>query len=440
MRRSRRLGSGALAFVLAHGPGLCACGTGGGSEPPPRLRTPPRAPPRKARAVAEPPSLVLTRAATRYHAPDPTTRIPRGLAPLFAACRLALKREGLGLHADVRLHRAARQLLGVGRLSALGSRALRFVLLGSGVVEPHARMIADEAASASLLQKTFYERLVSALADGRFNRIGGAVQSLPGGRVRVVLLLLRGHVTLESIPRRPVTGASVLLRGSVAVGFTAPRVVVTHPGGRTIRTGLTTATDGAFHAVIPLTAGAGRYQLELLASGPQGPEVLANFPLYCGVASPTRFVLRRPVRLAVGNDSETERALFGLINRARRRAQRSPLRWSAALARLARAHAVEMCRLADVRHHSPHTGTAADRVRRARIPARWVGENVGEAASVGEVHRELLGSPAHRATMLRPGLTHAGVGVCVDRSTTGKSSLYVTQLFIERPPSAPKRR
>jgi len=433
MRRYLRLGCGALAL------GLCACVNAVGPEPRRRQRGTPHVVARR-RAVPEPPSLVLARVATRYRAPDPTTRIPKALAPLFAACFNTLKQQGRILHPDARLHRVAKQLLRVQRLATLGGRALRFVLLGNGVVEPHARLIADEAASSALLRKTFYERLVSAMANGRFNRIGGAVQPLSGGRVRVVLVLLRGYVTLESIPRRPVPGTSVLVRGSVAVGFTAPRVVVTQPGGRTARTRLTTATDGAFHAVIPLTAGSGIYQLELMASGPRGPEVLANFPLYCGLPPPTRYVLRPVVRRADADDAKTERALFALINRARLQAQRSPLRWSADLARLARAHSVEMCRLSDVRHHSPRTGTAVDRVRRARIPARWVGENVGQAASAQEVQRELLGSPAHRATMLRRGLTHVGVGVCLDRSTTGKSSLYVTQLFIERAQPAPKRR
>jgi uncharacterized protein YkwD len=215
--------------------------------------------------------------------------------------------------------------------------------------------------------------------------------------------------------------------------------VVTVPGGATQRVRLSAATDGSFHAVVPLSAGRGVYQVELLGTGPRGPEVLANFPLYVGLPPPTRYVLRpptRPSRRAHPDARAVEKALLGLVSQARKRAGRSRLLRTDALTRVARAHSDEMCRRGDVRHYSPVTGTAMDRVRRARVRASWVGENVGRAATGQELHREFLRSPAHRAAMLRRGLTHVGIGVCINRSTTGGRAVYVTELFIRAMPEA----
>jgi uncharacterized protein YkwD len=121
------------------------------------------------------------------------------------------------------------------------------------------------------------------------------------------------------------------------------------------------------------------------------------------------------------------------LNRARRRAGLRPLVWHAGLARIAMLHSLELCRSGSVRHHSARTGTAADRVRQAHILAKWVGENVGRAASVQALHQSLLQSPAHRANLLRAGLTHVGIGVCVvESSTAANRQIYATQLFIAR--------
>ncbi len=381
------------------------------------------------------PAIELSSGAKHYQAPGPVGSVPVTLQPLFTRTRQALKSHGLTLRTDQRLHRAAKSLLGVNKLRRVGSAGLRFVLLGHGVVEPHTRLLADELTSVGQLHRALFARIVAAAAGGQFNRIGGAVKVLPGMRLKVVVLLLRGYVRLERLVRAPVSGTTVLMRGGLAAGFSAPNAVVTRPGGVTRRAKLTAATDGSFHALVPLSAGRGVYQLELLGTGPRGPEVLANFPLYVGVPPPSRYVLRvrtRPTGRLLGHRA-VEKALLKLVNGARKAAGRTVLQPTDALTRVARAHADEMCRRGDVRHYSPTTGTALDRVRRARIRAGWVGENVGRAATLKSLHQEFLRSPAHRAAMLRRGLTHMGIGVCINQSTAGGRTIYVTELFIQAP-------
>lgn len=384
------------------------------------------------------PAITLTRGATQYSAPGAEGGVPVNLQPLFTRCRQALKTHGLTLRTDRRLHGAAQNLLGVQQLGRVGSAGLRFVLLGHGVVEPHSRLLADEVAGVRDVHRALFARIVAAAATGQFNRIGGAVRVLPGMRLRVVVVLLRGYVRLESVVRGPAAGTSVLLRGGLAPGFAAPKAVVTVPGGATQRARLSAATDGSFHAVVPLSAGRGVYQLELVGTGPKGPEVAANFPLYVGVPPPTRYVLRptsRPSGHPLPDASGVAKALLTLMNQARKRAGRAALVHTDALARVARAHSHEMCRRQDVRHFSPTTGTALDRTRRAKIRALWVGENVGRGPTYQELHREFMRSPAHRAAMLRKGLSHVGIGVCINRSSSGGRTIYVTELFIRIAPA-----
>lgn len=424
-------------MVLAAGV-LAACPPPGDPVGARQVRPAQRPRPARRRVVRSLPAIELTRPASHYGAPGAEGSVPVTLQPLFARCRQAIKTHGLTLRTDRRLHRAAGSLLGVSQLERVGSAGLRFVLLGHGVVEPHGRLLADDVAEVGGVHKALFARIVAAAAAGQFNRIGGAVRVLPGLRLRVVVLLLRGYVKLESVVRGPVAGTSVLMRGGLTPGFVAPKAVVTVPGGATQRARLTAATDGSFHAVVPLSSGRGVYQLELLGTGPRGPVVVANFPLYVGVPPPTRYVLRppsRPSRRALPEAGAVRKALLGLVSQARKQAGRSRLVHTDALARVARAHSHEMCRQGDVRHYSPTTGTAVDRVRRARIRASWVGENVGRAATAQELHREFLRSPAHRAAMLRQGLTHLGIGVCVNRSTTGGRTIYVTELFIRAVPA-----
>lgn len=422
--------------------GVAACPAPADPDGGRRVRPLERPRPDRRRAVAPGallPAIALSRGAASYWAPGGEGGVPAVLRPLFARVRQALKVQGLTLRTDVRLSAAAVTLVGVRPLSRVGSAGLRFALLGHGVVEPHGRLLADEVAGAGGLHRALFARVVAAASAGQLNRIGGAVAVLPGRKLRVVVLLLRTHLRLEPVVRRAVSGATVLLRGGLAPGFAAPRGVVTVPGGRTRRARLTAAMDGSFHALVPLTEGRGVYQLELLGTGPRGPEVLANFPLYVGVPPPTRYVLRppaRPSRRVALDTSGVEKALARQVNQARRVAGQGALKVTGALARVARAHADEMCRRGEVRHYSPTTGTAVDRVRKARIRASWVGENVGRAATWAELHREFLQSPAHRAALLRKGLTHMGVGVCINQSTAGGQTIYVTELFIRAAPAA----
>jgi hypothetical protein len=87
-----------------------------------------------------------------------------------------------------------------------------------------------------------------------------------------------------------------------------------------------------------------------------------------------------------------------------------------------------------VAHVSPTTGSAADRVRAAKIKTPVVLENVARAYGVGEAHQGLMNSPGHRANLLSSSATHVGIGIVFGEEVSGRRELFVTQVLTRIPP------
>ena len=103
--------------------------------------------------------------------------------------------------------------------------------------------------------------------------------------------------------------------------------------------------------------------------------------------------------------------LLALVNRDRQVAGLPGLLWDEHVADVARGHSTEMRRTKIVAHLSPVTGSAADRVRAAKIKTAVVLENVARAYGLGEAHQGLMNSPGHRANLMSHAATHLGIGV-----------------------------
>src|SRR5204862_7468206 len=87
-----------------------------------------------------------------------------------------------------------------------------------------------------------------------------------------------------------------------------------------------------------------------------------------------------------------------------------------------------------VAHVSPTTGSAADRVRVAKIKTAVVLENVARAYGIGEAHQGLMNSPGHRANLLSGTATHIGIGIVFGDEVSGRREIFITQVFIRVPP------
>jgi uncharacterized protein YkwD len=253
----------------------------------------------------------------------------------------------------------------------------------------------------------------------RFNRMGVAVLDF-GGAYAAAVALAAEHLELASVPRRVAASERVVLRGKVSGEYRNPQLVWTRPDGTTKRAGA--SKDGSIDVDSgPLERGI--HRIEILATGPAGLEVVANFPLAVGVD-----VVERSAAVEAVDESDPKAALLMLINAARKRAGLGALESDASLEGVAYAHSQDMVSVGFFGHQSPTTGTVDDRMKAAHLRVTLVGENVARAPSAADAHAMLMASPGHRDNILNPRFSRVGIGV-VYESGKNPPALTVTEVF-----------
>lgn len=125
--------------------------------------------------------------------------------------------------------------------------------------------------------------------------------------------------------------------------------------------------------------------------------------------------------------------LVRLLNRERRRAGLHALKRHGKLDQAARTHSQDMANHQFVGHHSPSTGTPAQRVQRTGAVATVVRENVAMAYSTRELHDGWMDSRGHRENILSPEVRQVGIAV-VPRQEGNLRLLFATQVFAKIAP------
>ena len=259
-------------------------------------------------------------------------------------------------------------------------------------------------------------------------RYGLAVRD--GGDVdQAVVVLTAADVAFAPVPRHFDRADVLELRGRLAGDLQEAQLAVTAPDGRgqNLRTG-----QQQFTFSLPLTT-AGVWAVELIAKGPLGPFVVANFPVYVDVAEPPLPDGPQP-EAAPTSVAAVEAELLARINADRRAAGVPPLQPLPRLADVARAHSQDMADHHFVAHTSPSLGTTAERLQRAGLTLNQYGENVGMAATTAEVHAGLMASPGHRANIVHAAYTHVGIGAALELQGATYVPI-VTELFATLPRS-----
>jgi uncharacterized protein YkwD len=331
-----------------------------------------------------------------------------------------------------------------GALASAAVSLLREAAAGGDVTATRIDLVARRFGFAGVVPSSGVARL-----DDTFREtLEQLVQSVPGNMpvthfgiiadesVRGAAILL-GNVeaTLAPFPRTVSLGASIHLEGEVAKRFDRASLFVTSPAGAVRETAM---PSRHIDANVEL-AEAGTYGLEIMGYGKSGPTVLVNVPIYAGTVESFAVPETRPPAPEVGDAEHAEPRLFELTNEARRRAGVPRLALDPALHEVALQHSLDMVQNNFQGHISPSTGGPADRVRRAGIQASIVGENLGSGTNLESIHEGLLGSPAHRAALLRPDFTHLGIGVVLKPQAHGRPLLVITELFARRPPGSEAR-
>lgn len=336
---------------------------------------------------------------------------------------------------DARLFRTCAELAQiVPEEGVVAYRVVEFAMQRHGIIEPSPHLLvvwgslSDPAAIVAQLRPRFAEMF----ARGAPARVGvGEAVRAANGEGAVVFALQASAVTTAPIPRSVAAGKSFRIKGKVAARFSGPSVLVTDERGDTITLPMkSNLGPGEISATLSCVGRQGRQQVEISASDHTGATVLANFPVWCGEEPPTSIqVAAAEEDPAPATAGEAEQRLFAQVNESRRRVGLPELVWDEAVAKVARGHSEEMRRTQVVAHLSPTTGSAADRLRAAKLKSAVVLENVARAYGVSEVHAGLMGSPGHRQNILSRAATAVGIGVIIGEVVSGRPELFVTQVF-----------
>ncbi|MEZ4382803.1 MAG: CAP domain-containing protein [Nannocystaceae bacterium] len=276
-------------------------------------------------------------------------------------------------------------------------------------------------------------------ADGWF---GVGIHRLDSGMSRFIVAGTERTVTLDPLPLEVAAGATIKVGGRLLSKRENPRVEVIDPQGEwrptAIRGGK--SRGARFTAEVPCGPDGG-HRIEVLADGPHGPEIAANFSVFCGVQAPRTITFMVEDVDPQVDPAVVERANFEAVNQARTRRGLPALKWSNAAAAVARAHSRDMADHDFLGHRSPTTGMAGDRFEAAGIAALRLRENVGRGYGPVTIHQALMNSPGHRINVLAVDVTEVGIGAVLgapeSEAAGAPRPIFLTQNFLAPPEAAP---
>lgn len=232
-----------------------------------------------------------------------------------------------------------------------------------------------------------------------------------------------GAVRLASFPQQqPGTSHTIVVTGTSTVALENDPALQLPSGKVSL---LTLSTHGrAIRTDVPLTAGDGRYLLEINAAA---GFALIKLPIFVGSAyapppGPAPFT-PDPTGATTG---QLRTITLDTVNRLRAHARLSPLQMDRRLNGAAQGHSDDMARHGFVGHYGSNGSRPDQRVRAAGVPFSETAEDVGTGDSVQAVIEGLMDSPAHRWAILGD-FRLVGIGIAHSHDTEIMTLDFVRQ-------------
>jgi len=218
----------------------------------------------------------------------------------------------------------------------------------------------------------------------------------------------------------PIADAPDAFRPVLAPGFGSPYVVVLGADGVPTREPLAASdvTDGLrVPELVPRPA-----VLQLVATGPAGPRPVAERAI--GAPSePAPSVAAATAAAATDAADEPEGTDASRLGALRTLSGARPLRLNRLLVAAARRHAADVCAAGRVAHELEPGVGPEERLARAGVRARLVGEAVARSRTDASALSALSRSPSHRLTLVDNRFTDVGLGTA--RDAEGRTCLVI---------------
>jgi uncharacterized protein YkwD len=246
-------------------------------------------------------------------------------------------------------------------------------------------------------------------------------------RIFTLFIFAKRNVSLNPVLIRNKINMKQTLTGVISNKLNKPQIWLTGPSG-TVKEINTNVNQNNFSGSFYTSSGPGVYQVEVTAQGDLGPEVIALFPIYVGVAPKLPVgEFKDPKKDLTVEQAETY--LFVLLNQTRQKYNLPALKWNESLKDVARAHSQEMVDKDYFAHISPVTNKDnGKRLDDAGIDYISCAENLGYSQSIVGIHEGLMESPGHRQNILGS-YGEGGIGIAI-KKVNGVNYYYATQIFL----------
>jgi len=227
-------------------------------------------------------------------------------------------------------------------------------------------------------------------------------------RSAAIILLARRRIELAPFPRafpRPVVSQRVC--GVLADGLESAELFVTRPQGAVERIPMPVEGKAGSHCATLDFSTAGRHAVEVLGSGPRGPEVAALFFVDVGtVRAEAEDALPEP------KDAASARAVLLLrINALRLQMGLVSVQPDPELEAVAQAWAERLAAENFFSHVAPDGTTLKQRLTNSGYKFSAAGENLGLSSGPLAAHFGIEHSPGHRNNLLEPAHRKLGLGL-----------------------------
>jgi uncharacterized protein YkwD len=249
----------------------------------------------------------------------------------------------------------------------------------------------------------------------------------------IAVLVSRGDLRLDPVPRRVRGGQTLTLNGSVPAGTERLGLLVAAADQVFIEVPAQ-LSGTAFRATLDVPRVPGPMLVELIGESTAGPRPLAQLDLRVDVELPESLETAwLPDESHVSTVADAEAFVAELIGRDRAAAGLSPVGRDPELDALARAHSEDMALHHFFAHVSPRTGSVTDRLRARGYRSLMHAENIARNGTLYDAQAGLMRSLGHRRNILASDATRVGVGIA-ETGRDGAHQWVVTQVFARPSP------